>query len=329
VNTAQEVDLASHEKVVGYLRQLRFDPHGLMRVHVVGEGISGSEKFLLSFPGHDVFLKVAKRPHGTPGWSRAWREFAFYRDLANKVPLWLPYLLASRVDEDSILMLFVAYEARPAQQWEYRDWLDVVRQLAQLHAAYYGLAAVEGLEWLPPNAAPVTTRAIREATVQWKLLSEREDLDSVFSPAARGWIPGLLHAAPVIAVPLDSVNLTLCHGDFHAGNLLRDSEGHWLFADWQEVRFGSGLQDLSFLCERALTTGAEIPRHDILMTYHDELQKRVDAAPGAAQLHLAWDRTELLSYLLVWPSFLRQAAAREVETVVWRMRELTRTVNFH
>ena len=119
---------------------------------------------------------------------------------------------------------------------------------------------------------------------------------------------------------------TLCHGDFHAENLLQDSEGHWLFADWQEVCIGTGLQDLSFLCERGLAAGAEIPRHDVVMTYCDELEKRLDAPPDVVHLHQALDSTELLSYLLVWPPYLRQATPAQVEVVVWRMRELTRLV---
>ena len=155
---------------------------------MVGGGLSGSEKFLLSFPGHDVFLKVAHRSHGAPGWNRACREFAFYRDLADKMPVWLPYLLASRADGDSILMLFVAYESRLAQHWEARDWLDVVQELACMHGTYHGLRAIDGLDWLPPYVNPATPAVIRDATAQWKLLSEREDLDRVFKPSDRGWI---------------------------------------------------------------------------------------------------------------------------------------------
>jgi hypothetical protein len=220
-------------------------------------------------------------------------------------------------------MLFVAYESRPAQQWETRDWLDIVQQLARMHGTCHGLRAMDGLDWLPPYVTPATPVAIREATAQWKLLSEREDLDRVFTPSDRGWIPELLHSAAGISARLDSLGKTVCHGDFHAENLLQDSEGHWLFADWQEVCVGTGLQDLSFLCERALASGADIPRHEILMTYCEELEKRVDVPPEVAFFHRAWDATELLSYLLVWPPYLRQATPPEVELIVWRMRELT------
>ena len=320
---AEKLDVARDGKVAEYLGRVRFDPGGLRRVSVVGEGISGAEKFLISFPGHDVFLKVAHRADGAAGWERARRECAFYRDLADRVPVWLPYLLSSRADEDSIVMLFVAYDSHPAQLWDHGDWLEVVRQLARMHGLYYGLRGIEGLRWLPPKVATVTPRHIREATGQWKLLSERRDLDNIFTPADEGWIPELLHGASRMAATADPMEMTLCHGDFHAGNLLRDSEGHWLFADWQEVCIGGGLQDLSFLCERALVCGAEIPRHDILMTYHDELEKRVDRIPDPVDLHHAWDCTELLSYLLVWPPYLLQATPVEVETVVWRMRELS------
>ena len=323
---ASTLDLYRHGRVAEYLEQLDFDPHDLSTITVVGDGISGAEKLILSLPGHDVFLKATLRSHGVPGWDRARRECAFYHDLADKVPVWLPYLLASHADDACVLMLFVAYNSRPPQQWENGDWIEVVRLLARMHGAYWGMHRRIGLEWLPSHPSRVSAENIREAATQWRLLSAREDLDRVFVPADQGWIPRLLHNAPAMAEPLDSIDKTLCHGDFHAGNLLLDSENHWIFADWQEVSVGAGLQDLSFLCERALATGCEIPRHEMLMTYHSELEKRVDRVPDPAHLHRAWDITELLSYLLVWPSFLRQAQRAEVELVVWRMRELTRVV---
>ena len=320
------LDLQRRDNVAGYLSRLHFDPSGLSTIVAVGDGISGAEKLILRFPDHDLFLKVTHRAHGVPGWERACREWAFYRDLASRVPVWLPYLLASHADDGCIVMLFVAYGSRPAIEWENRDWVDVARELARMHGAYWGMPGRDALEWLPAHPMQVTATTVRKATVKWRQLSERDDLDRVFVPSDSGWIPGLLHRASALAEPLDRIARTLCHGDFHAGNLLLDSEGHWLFADWQEVSVGIGLQDLSFMCEQALVTGAEIPRHEILMAYHAELERRVDRLQDAATLHRAWDTTELLSYLLIWPDFLQTAPRPDIELVLWRMRELTRIV---
>lgn len=55
--------------------------------------------------------------------------------------------------------------------------------------------------------------------------------------------------------------LTLCHGDCHLDNLLRDPDGRLIWADWQEARKGYGPSDLAFCLQRAEATGAAIA-HD-------------------------------------------------------------------
>ena len=104
--------------------------------------------------------------------------------------------------------------------------------------------------------------------------------------------------------PIRSFPLTLCHGDCHAGNLLRDSTDQLVWADWQEVGVGYGPEDLSIFFQRAEAMGASPPRDEMALAY----RRRMEAVTGeqipAETLHRAIDFSELWARLLLWPLYL-------------------------
>ena len=66
--------------------------------------------------------------------------------------------------------------------------------------------------------------------------------------------------------------LTLCHGNDHLDNLLRDQDGTLIWADQQEVGIGYGPNDLTFLIQHAETNGANIAHDSVITTYCTALE---------------------------------------------------------
>lgn len=92
---------------------------------------SGAGVYRVQIDGHDAVLKVT----GAGGGQRnARRELAFYRTLADQVPVVTPTLLRYADNDDFTALLLSAHTpARHAREWDQSAWLEVARQLAALH----------------------------------------------------------------------------------------------------------------------------------------------------------------------------------------------------
>ena len=103
--------------------------------------------------------------------------------------------------------------------------------------------------------------------------------------------------------------MTLCHGDCHLDNLLRDQEGHLIWADWQEVGIGYGPSDLSFFLQRAEANGAAIA-HDLVVTaYCTALEAAGVAGVSEHAITSAMKESERRTRLLYWPDYMNNATS--------------------
>jgi hypothetical protein len=101
--------------------------------------------------------------------------------------------------------------------------------------------------------------------------------------------------------------MTLCHGDCHLDNLLRDQDGHLIWADWQEVRIGYGPSDLTFLMQRAEANGADIAHDRIVAAYCKALKAAGVAGVNERAITSAMNESERRTRLLYWPNYMSDA----------------------
>jgi uncharacterized protein (DUF2252 family) len=101
--------------------------------------------------------------------------------------------------------------------------------------------------------------------------------------------------------------MTLCHGDCHLDNLLRDEDVHLIWADWQEVRIGHGPSDLTFLMQRAEANGADIAHDRIVSAYCKALKVSGVAGVNERAITSAMNESERRTRLLYWPDYMSDA----------------------
>ncbi len=125
---------------------------------------------------------------------------------------------------------------------------------------------------------------------------------------------------PALDSKLVTLPVTLCHGDCHAGNLLQGPNKEWIWADWQDLRLGPGVDDLAFFWQRALVEAATPPPYDAMVQAYgaglvtgDGLKITRDQLDRA----LAW--SELRSWLVDWPSYLGVLSTARMESVLQRI----------
>jgi thiamine kinase-like enzyme len=317
---------------------------GLARMHIQGRvlgfdllqgGISGSYTYRVrldsgaEISGADIsgpaILKVTLANSEPYVLDRARREFEFYHTLAGQIPLRTPPVLASVQDPASgtYLLLAALEPVQPPRAWQAADFASVAEELAALHARFWGdVNELSRYSWLRQPVGDTSPAEIDAAQAAWQSLGEQHKLGDVLTaPVRRSLSQWVAHISTVDAM-LAAFPLTLCHGDCHIGNLLRDAQGNRVWADWQEVGVGRGPEDLSFLLQRAYHDGNEVPWERTVASYQQHLQANVGEPVPLAAIQRTMEASELRTELAQWPFYLQWATVDQVSRMVHRMESL-------
>ncbi len=319
-------DVTRQEAIaVAALRRLGRAPAAAsLAVRLLAGGLSGSSVYQLDLAGEDVVLKVTPPSEVQGLMERARREAWFYRDLALRVPVMVPRVLGRDLNEtDGVVVLLAAYSASlPPDQWTEHDYVQVARQVGQLHATFWEKTAGSAMpEWLRAKP-PVSHAQCQAATEVWRTLGERDDLRDAWEPFGQR-LERLLVEITALDREMTSLPATLCHGDFHADNLLHGPAGEWIWADWQEVRLGPGVDDLTFFWQRAFVAAETPPPYDAMV---EAYSAGLETAGGVLMPRKQRDRAlawaELRSWLVDWPGYLEALSAARMEPVLRRIGTL-------
>jgi Ser/Thr protein kinase RdoA (MazF antagonist) len=319
-------ELERHEALVAAaLRRLGVElGDGSEGWRLLAGGLSGSSVYAVDLGGEQAILKLTPPGGDRHGAEQALREHRFYRDLATRLPIKVPRVLGLDLDgEAEAAILLAAYESSPPpDQWTEQDYTQVAQQLGQFHATFWDQAETPAMpEWVE-DKPQVTLAQCLAAAEQWRKLSEREELRETLAPLLPR-VERLLLQIPELDPRMITMPSTLCHGDCHTGNLLRDPAGDWVWADWQQVRRGLGVDDLAFLWQRAFAaTDARPPYEAMMQAYRAGLKRMHRALLTDEQLqhNLAW--SELRSWLVDWPGYLGFLTAAQIQLIVQRIAAL-------
>lgn len=263
-------------------------------------GLSGSVVWRFELAGRPVVLKVTDPAAGSL-MERAQREDRFHRDLAERVPVRMPTVIARLADErhGALLLMEAEVPAPPLDAWSKDDFHRVATNLGRLHATFSGEAQGGLPTWLS-DGGEESTGDFGAVSAQWAALELPEEV----APLREG-IVQLVNRVPELDRRWARLQPTLCHGDAHRENLLLAEDGMWIWADWQGVRWGLGLDDLTFFWQRAFTETPSIPPMDeLLSTYRDSWMRSGGEVPDMHVLADAAAWSELRSWLVAWPPFL-------------------------
>lgn len=239
-------------------------------------------------------------------------ETRFYRDLRGEVPLDTPRVLDTRVLDDGRGWLLMEELAgtRDGLTWTVADYRDVVRDMARLHAAFWGRSdALDGCQWLWRP----TAEALRE-----QVEGPRDDLAAIEATGFSAVAPEILSperlslAARVLARSEDvlrsmlGVGTTLVHGDYWFYNVQVLADGRRVLVDWQECRVWSGVWELAYFTNLLHLTGQSrfsyrkllpVSEGDVVRWYWEALSES-----GVSVSRGAWE--EALACARIWQPLL-------------------------
>ena len=287
-------------------------------------GLSGSSVHYLNLAGQAMVLKVTTPCADRHLMVRARREILFYQDLAALVPVRVPRVLGHDLHQTEGAVILLAAYTPPLtpDDWADHDYVQVAQQLGRLHARFWGKTAVATLpDWL--RAKPHTSLTqCRDAAQRWRALGNRSDVDTIPERYLRK-LEGLVLRMPTLDLQTVTLPVTLCHGDCHTGNLLRGADGERAWADWQDVRLGPGVDDLTFFWQRAFVAADTPPPYDAMVQAYGAGLMSVDGITMTREQldrPLAW--SELRSWLVDWPSYLGPLSTAQMERVLQRIEAL-------
>lgn len=209
------------------------------------------------------------------------RELAFYRELAERMPIRTPALLDSFEGDEAIAMLLSAHgETEPATSWDTPSWLALAVDLARLH----GTEVPEPDRWRG-HRSPF--HALREPDLPMVDGFWRQDLSSS--------LDAFIDSRDLLEQEIRQAGESFVHGDCHTDNILREN-GALVWIDWQSTRIGNPALELAFLAARATPSGVRIPP-EMLTLYCSERGK----APEPMRRSII--AAELSIFLFEWPPY--------------------------
>jgi Ser/Thr protein kinase RdoA (MazF antagonist) len=228
------------------------------------------------------------------------RELAFYRDLAERMPIRTPALLDSYEGDDVIAMLLSAHgKIEPATSWDRSSWTSLAVDLARLHGA-----TVPAPDRWNDDRSPV--HALKEPNMPVIEEFWREDLGSLFDV--------IIERRELLEQEVLQAGECFVHGDCHTENILRE-DGALVWIDWQAAGIGNPARELAFLDVRATPSGARIPP-ELLATYCRERDK------DRARMRGSVIAAELGIFIFEWPPYASFNAPDGIRHVRRRTRDL-------
>ena len=210
------------------------------------------------------------------------REIELYKNLGGSVPLNMPRMYFGLASEDSDVALIVLEEIngiskgslppeeRPLTAGEAKLAL---KEIAKMHAKWWEDQTLHEHKWL--NTIDGSDRMLLYQSYEKAWARIKDVLEPTLSPDAARICNGLSDYLPTLISKLKRIPTTLCHGDFHSGNLLWDKTGEpdavWII-DWQITSIGPAILDVSFLmCFGVSQSDLPFVRNEYLLEYHNSL----------------------------------------------------------
>lgn len=150
--------------------------------------------------------------------------------------------------------------------------MQLMTQIADLHAAWWGRADEEAVDWVPTFEGPVwmmTTETMRSLWPVYQELSGHQLPPGMAEIIERAW-DGL----PWLGRQLSRAPMTLAHGDYRLDNMFfpPDEGDPVTIIDWQLMSRGRGPYDVAYFMSQSLDVEQRrATERDLLRRYHDGL----------------------------------------------------------
>lgn len=234
------------------------------------------------------------------------REWKFYSTVHHDTVPMIPQVLYIQNDpEIGIVLVFPYYQGIEFSEWN----TDLQYQAADLCAQIHSLDPTWFSDLkLTFNKTEVDPERLAQAFENWTLVLAQhgQNQDTVLRTIQD-------HMTAICKI-LNAPPHQICHGDFHADNILRDDE-RLVVCDWQNINMGKGAGDIAFFISRAKSAGIDINTAQLIDYYCKRLSCYTGERINSSEIYQVINASTVFTSFLFWPNYLKNAPSDKVFTI--------------
>jgi len=214
-------------------------------IRLLTQGKSGAEVRLLDdkkIAKNAEKKKLLEKENGPAVWDSCLKEAKFYKETMDGHHAFLPQIFHCDFDDESVQIIMGEYKAIEKNNLGENDFEKIMDLLASVHE----LPIPDFLKNEKSGPVQISDDEIQNCLSGWKsIFDEHKDENSDILDFLK--IKDLAAKINQMNKDLYSERITLCHGDFHAENILLDENSNQLIlCDWQSVNLNHPASDIAF-----------------------------------------------------------------------------------
>ena len=278
------------------------------------QGKSGAEVYLLDDHKIAKFAeksKLLEKENGFAVWESCLKEAKFYKEKSSGQHAFLPQIFHCEFDEESVQIIMGEYKLIKKESLTDSDFDEIMKLLVQVHE----MPLPDFLKNEKSGPVEIHEDEINNCLAGWKTIfdehsSEASDILD-FSK-----IQDLASCINQLNKDLYSDRSCLCHGDFHAENILSDEKsGQLILCDWQSVSLNHPASDIAFFMSRLQGDGITFDENKIIDSYCASSKSGITKEEIKKQMALA----NINTTFRYWHYYLHGSSKEVVEGIVGKI----------
>ena len=278
------------------------------------QGKSGAEVCLLDdkkIAKYAEKSRLLKKENGLAVWESCLKEAKFYKEVTGGQYAFLPEIFHCEFDDEKVQIIMGEYKPVDKNNLSESDFDKIMKLLVQVHE----LPLPDFLKNEKPGPVQISEEEIQNCLAGWKSIFDEHkaepsdilDFEKVEALASR---------INQLNKDLYSGRSCLCHGDFHAENILRDEKsGQLVLCDWQSVSLCHPATDIAFFISRLQGDGITFDENKIIDTYCSHAKSGITKDEIKKQMALA----NINTTFRYWHYYLHGSPKEVVEGIVEKM----------
>lgn len=260
--------------------------------------------------------KLLEKENGLSVWESCLKEAKFYKETMNGHHAFLPQIFHCDFDDESVQIIMGEYKLIKKESLTDSDFDEIMKLLVQVHE----LAVLDFLKNEMQGPVEISEEEIQNCLSGWKsIFDEHKAEPSDMLDFTK--VEALASRINQLNKDLYSARVCLCHGDFHAENILQDEEsGQLLLCDWQSVSLNHPASDIAFFMSRLQGDGISFDENKIIDSYCSYSKSGITKDEIKKQMYLA----NINTTFRYWHYYLHGSPKSVVENIVEKMLGVTK-----
>lgn len=278
------------------------------------QGKSGAEVYLLDDHKIAKFAeksKLLEKENGFAVWESCLKEAKFYKEKSSGQHAFLPQIFHCEFDDEIVQIIMGEYKQVEKNNLSESDFDKIMKLLVQVHE----LSVPDFLIHEKRGPVEIHEDEIKNCLAGWKSIFDEHSSEA----------SGILDFSKIQQLA-DSINqlnkesfsdrTCLCHGDFHAENILCDEKSDQLvLCDWQSVSLNHPASDIAFFMSRLQGDEIIFDENKIIDSYCASSISGITKEEIKKQMALA----NINTTFRYWHYYLHGSSKDVVEGIVGKM----------